>query len=535
VSSSPTAKKLAVVGAGSAGLITLYYAIRRLPDWQIVCFEKSGDVQGSWGHPYPGFVSTSTKYATQFSCYRRFDATADPEGERRRRDFFRDGEYGAYLKSFVRDKGLAPYIRHESEVRHIERVGRRWRLTLRRPAVSEEDFDALVLCTGLTERPKEIRCGVEQLLALDAARPVEGKKIVVVGGGESATDVADRLASAPLGNEVWLSIDSGIRVSPRYHPIKGVPSDFLRTRLLLSIHEDIRNAVGQKFVEARIRYREVFERVFRRRKARGPGASSVRDRRKHWDLKLTERAKDSLFKMFHNKSDDFLDTVAEDRLRIVGPPLDESYRTYADFEDGHAVDVHPDLLVPRIGFTSNLAALTDGAAAVSDFHLGCVHVEHPDLFLVGFARPILGNVPSISEMQAQYVTGLLGGRYRRPPDLREAHRRDRERLTRTFPELDTDGMYPVEMFPYCDRLAKRMGIYPSLRKAGSLRSWLKIWLSPASTMHYLDENYDADFLAEQPIHAPAIITVLLLLIKLGDLPYSLLAEAKARSGSAAAR
>ena len=519
-------KKLAIVGAGSAGLISLYYATRRLADWRITCFEKSAEVSGAWGFPYRGFVSTTTKYTTQFSCFRKFDAAADPDGERQRADFFRDGEYGDYLKSFVREKELAPYIRHGAEVRRIERVGTGWRLTIARDSIAEEDFDAVILCTGLAERPKRIPCDVEQISTVEEADRVTGKTVVVVGGGESAVDIANRLADPVRDNRVWLSVKTGIRVSPRYHPIRGVPSDFLRNRLLLSIHENIRNAVGQKFVEARIKHQEAFERVFRRKRRRVGEAASVRDKRKYWASKLTERAKDSLFNMFHNKSDDFLDAVAEDRLRIVGQPLDETYRTWADFEDGHAVAIEPDLLVPMIGFTSDIRPISGDTVTPSDFHLGCVHAEHDNVFLVGFARPIIGNIPGINEIQAQYVTGLLEGRYQRPPDIREAHARERARLEMTFPRLDTDRMYPVEMYPYCDRLAKRMGTYPSVRRAGSLRSWLKIWLSPASTLQYIDENYDAEFTAKQPIHSPGLITVLLLLIKLVDIPYTLSRKAE---------
>lgn len=346
---------------------------------------------------------------------------------------------------------------------------------------------------------------------------------MVVGGGESAVDLADRLADPSLGNEVVLSLGSGIRVSPRYHPIRGVPSDFLRNRLLVSFHEDVRNAIGRRFVEARIRHRELFERLFRRPDRRRGEAASVSDRRRHWAALLTARAKDDLFNVFHNKSDGFLDAVAEGRLRIVGPPLDEGYRTWADFEDGRAVELAPDLLVPRIGFTSDLPAISGGAFAPGDFYLGCVHAEYDDLFLVGFARPILGNVPSLCEVQAQYVTGLIAGRWPRPPDLAEAHRRDRERLERTYPEIDTGRIYPVDMYPYCDRLARAMGSYPSLRRAGSLRAWCKTWLSPASTLHYLDEDYDPSFVARQPVHAPPSLTLLLLLLKvLVDLPYQAL-------------
>ena len=518
-----TALRLAIVGAGSAGLATLYHARRQLPDWQIVCFERGGDVQGAWGHPYDGFVSTSTKFTTQFACHRRFDAVADPDADRERRDFYRDGEFGAYLEDFAHQHDLEQHIELHTEVERIEPIADRWRLTVRRvgEGPQTDDFDALVLCTGLAEQPKRIDCEIEQLFALDPRRPVRGKKIVVVGGGESAVDMAHRLAEPSLGNTVALSVATGIRVSPRYHPIRGVPSDFLRTRLMVSIHEDLRNAIGQKFVEARIWHQELFERLTGRRRGPDTQAASVRERRKAWAAKLTLAAKDALFNVFHNKSDDFLDDVAEGRLRIVGPATDTTYRSFADFDTGEPIALEPDLLVPSIGYRSNLESLSAGKVLPSDFHLACVHVEHPNLFLVGFARPILGNIPSINELQARFVTGLIAGRVHRPSEIAQEHQRDRERLERTYPKLDTDALTPVEMFPYCDGLARRMGTYPTLRRVGSLRRWIRIWLSPASTAHYLDDAYDPDFVDRQPIHLPPLLVVLLLLIKVFlDLPYS---------------
>jgi cation diffusion facilitator CzcD-associated flavoprotein CzcO len=53
-------RRLAIVGGGSSGLVTLKHALDALPDWEIVCFEKSATTTGCWGDPYPGFVSTST-------------------------------------------------------------------------------------------------------------------------------------------------------------------------------------------------------------------------------------------------------------------------------------------------------------------------------------------------------------------------------------------------------------------------------------------------------------------------------------------
>ena len=53
-----TGRRLAIIGAGSSGLITLKHARDALPGWEVVCFEKSNRVHGVWGHPYRGFVST---------------------------------------------------------------------------------------------------------------------------------------------------------------------------------------------------------------------------------------------------------------------------------------------------------------------------------------------------------------------------------------------------------------------------------------------------------------------------------------------
>ncbi|MEM7397244.1 MAG: hypothetical protein AAF492_33400, partial [Verrucomicrobiota bacterium] len=314
--------------------------------------------------------------------------------------------------------------------------------------------------------------------------------IVVIGGGESAADIANRLAEPELGNEVYLSLKTGIRVSPRYHPIRGVPSDFLRNRFMLSIHENIRNAVGQKFVEARIRHQERFERFFRAGRDHSGLVESVQERKRYWTATLTEKAKDRLFNMFHNKSDGFLDAVGEERIRIVGPPVDETYRTFHDFEMNERLEIKPDLLMPMIGYASNLAELSDGLIRVRDFYLGCVHVDHDDLFLVGFARPIIGNIPTISEMQAQYVAGLISGKIPRDTELPKQHVCERKILEEKYAELNTDAMYPVEMFPYCDRLAQRMGSYPRLSRVGSFLTWLKINLAPASTLYYRDGNYD---------------------------------------------
>ena len=509
-------KSLAIIGAGSSGLITLKLALDRLPNWEIQCFERSSSIRGCWGNPYKGFISTSTKFTTQFTCHRKYDT--DAAGKKDYSDFFKDHEYGDYLENFAQTYHLLDFIQLNTNISNVELSGDTWKIEFSEPERPPLKVTHVIICTGLTERPKEVKSTIPQLYTLQDFSSVQGKTIVVIGGGESAADTATRLAKPALNNKVYLSLKNGIRVSPRYHPIRGVPSDFLRNRLMLSIRAQFRNAIGQKFVESRIRYQNMFERLFPHKiKREDTTPKYTKKNRSYWDMLLTKAAKDQLFNMFHNKSDGFLDAVGEERIQIIGAPIDQSYFVFNTFQEDRKITLKPDILVPQLGFQSRLTSLFKPPVTVSDFYLGCIHKDYENLFLVGFARPIIGNIPTISEQQAKYIMKILDGSLIRPADIINKHQFERERLGQQFPQLNLEALYPVEMFPYCDTLAKEMGNYPSLKKVGSLSHWLKIMLSPASTMHYVDENYDSNSIDNLSVHTPFLINFLLCLVKLMDL------------------
>lgn len=524
-----TGKKLAIIGCGSSGLITLKSAIDTLPDWQIVCFEKGSRITGVWGNPYPGFVSTSTKYTTQFTCFPVRDAAVESDGGKSRAEFFRDGEYGDYLNQFADTFQLRPHIKlgHQVECLQREANGDGWSITYRSAEENRQDestiehFDAVIICTGLTAECKELETDLPKLSARELNTPdglsnVRGEKIVVFGGGESAVDYATRLSRPELNNEVYLSLRTGVRVSPRYHPIRGVPSDFLRNRLMLSIHPVLRNWIGQRFVEARMLHQERFEKWFPSKSSR-PGETPQADhqqRKKEWAYRLTQGAKDELFNMFHNKSDDFLDGVADGRIKIVGEPIDDDMTNFYQFQSDEHVEVAPTKILPAVGYKSTLAAISGGTMRLADFYLGCVHVDCPDLFLVGFARPVIGNIPSISEMQANYVTGLLSGKVARPTGIAQEHALAQEANYARYPRLDLEIIYPVEMFPYCDYLALQMDIYPTVHSTGSLREWWRVQLQPATTAHYYYQDQPTHrFFGSAPVYMPTVFVLLLLMLK----------------------
>lgn len=537
IGTSENRKRLAIIGAGSSGLIMLYCAKQELPDWEITVFERSDTIVGCWGRPYPGFVSTSTKFTTQFACFPLFDATVVRDQGASRSEFFREGEYGDYLESFAAAFGLRAHIRFHTAVQNVKRddSSGTWKLHLVFEKTNEsevESFDAVAICTGLAAQPREIFVDVPCLTAAQLNRAesvarVQNSRVVVIGGGESAVDHACRLARRELNNEVFLSLKSGIRVSPRYHPIRDVPSDFLRNRLMLSINEHMRNWIGQRFVELRILYEERFRSIFPASSilpidgniSPDTQASSTDDRgsnelRKQWAYRLTKSAKDELFNMFHNKSDDFLELVSQGRIRIIGMPVDSSASEFYEFQSEKQIQVAPAWIVPSIGYQSTIESLTGGQVRLADCYLGCASLRFPNLFVVGFARPIIGNIPSISEMQANYIARLLSQRIHIPANAEQENEAARKRLRSRFPQLNLEAIYPVEMFPYCDDLAKRMGCYQTLWSMGSLQNWLRLQCAPATTLQYFWNNPRSRAAVKSlPVYMPSLLILLLLMLK----------------------
>jgi len=503
--------KIAVIGSGCSGLITLKYLLDIYPSTDVVCFEKSQSVRGCWGNQRPDFVSTSTKYTTQFSCFRKWLPNVSPE--KKFEEFYRGSEFGDYLEAFAAYFNLRERIQFGVELKHLEWTDGCWSLQLVENGKEELlTFDAVFLCTGLVNQ--KVPFTSTTIPMTENPEGIHNKTVVVVGGGESAADVANHLAKPVHHNKVYLSLRSGIRVSPRYHPIRGVPSDFLRNRLLLSFDKSIRNWVGERFVTFRIRFSRLLEKWFPHQQTNTGKDEQVQTLRRDWDLKLKARAKGNLFNVFHNKSDDFLDAVAGKRLQIIGPPMDEQWTDYFDFDQSTTLHLSPDVLVWSTGYRSHLTVLSNGVIQLKDFYHGCVHTNLHNLFLIGFARPIIGNIPSISEIQAQYIVGLLSGKYKLPHRLVEIQQNAWRSLQTEYGAINTENVYPVEQFPYCDILAKEMGTMPTLANVKSLRTWLQVIFTPASTFHYLDKYFDRQLIDEQEVHTPVVLIAFLTLMRL---------------------
>jgi cation diffusion facilitator CzcD-associated flavoprotein CzcO len=218
---------VAIIGAGISGLTSL----KILLDYgvEVTCFESGDRIGGNWAFQNPNGHSSAYRslHIDTSKDLLSFEDLPMPESFP---DFPHHSDIKAYLDQYAETFGLLDHIRFETPVEHAERLpGGGWRLTL---PTGEELFDVLVVANGhhwdprLPDFPGEF--AGEAIHSHHYVSPTEpldlrGKRILVVGIGNSAADIVSELSQRSHGNEVVLSTRSGAWVMPKY--LFGMPID----------------------------------------------------------------------------------------------------------------------------------------------------------------------------------------------------------------------------------------------------------------------------------------------------------------------
>lgn len=218
----------AIIGAGISGLTTG----KMLSDYGIpyTCFETSDRIGGNWAFGNPNGHSSayrSLHIDNSKSVCRFFDFPMPAHYP----DFPHHSQIKDYLDRYAEAFDLLGSIEFENGVAHAERrSGGGWDLTDKRG--DTRTFDALVVANGHHWDPRmpdfpgtfdgEI---IHSHYYVDPRLPLDltGKRILVVGFGNSAVDIACELSQKSHGNRLTLSTRSGAWVVPKY--LFGRPID----------------------------------------------------------------------------------------------------------------------------------------------------------------------------------------------------------------------------------------------------------------------------------------------------------------------
>lgn len=473
-------KRVAVIGAGPSGLVTVKELLEEghLP----TCFERAAGLGGVFrfgeaggdGVVWESCRLTSSGLLTAFSDF------PDPSG---RRGHLTVGEYVDYLTTYARTFGVLAHLHFgtnvESVTAHPEGG---WLVkTQGEFGARAEHYDAVAVCSGLHQHPHiphlegaETFTGA-MLHGAEYRRPaqVAGKKVLVIGAGESGADVVAEVAKN--ASETVLSLRRGVAVQPRR--MFGVPKDYLTSRLLNSAShwvfqtrnpkDDRKRAIYKaafvpfvvldKVLQLMYRFFWEFLPLLASRDARQV-RSNLRTRR--LTVQLLAESGGTVTEQFGTKTDDFVRAIAEGRCRRV-PGVARFEGPQVTFVDGSQFE--PDIVLLCTGFDTKMPFLDPAIADARRY----LHAFNPDvgpaLGFIGFLRPAFGAIPPLAELQARWFALVLSGARELPPidAMRQSIERGAQYRSHVFRALRDRLEHLVDHTPFCDELASQVGCKPA--------------------------------------------------------------------------
>lgn len=212
-----------VIGAGVSGLT----ATKALGDWGVphTCFEASDEVGGNWYFRNPNGRSSAYR-SLHIDTSKTSVSFKDFGMDQRYPDFPHHTEIHGFLREYADTFGLRERIRFQTPVNSARRLdGGGW-------DIDGERFDALLVCNGHHWDPSYPSFPgsfdgptIHSHHYIDPTEPLalQGKRVLVVGIGNSAVDIVSELSRKGVAERTLISTRSGAWVVPKY--IFGRPAD----------------------------------------------------------------------------------------------------------------------------------------------------------------------------------------------------------------------------------------------------------------------------------------------------------------------
>jgi cation diffusion facilitator CzcD-associated flavoprotein CzcO len=384
-----------IIGAGSSGITALQ--VLRARGIDVDCYEMGSDVGGNWRYDNDNGVSSAyrslhintSRAAMEYAAY---PMPADYP------DYPSHWQIAAYFDDFVDHFGLREAITFRTEVTKVQPAeGGGYDVTVRSRDEAREarthHYDHVLVANGHhwdPRWPEPSFPGSEhfpgrQIHAHYYRTPevFDGKSVVVLGIGNSATDIA--VEASRSAKATYLAMRRGAWIIPKF--LFGTPTDHLtdsplargpRALQKLGMRTMLRIAVG-----------------------------------KMTDYGLPQPDHDIL-EAHPTVSDDLLSRLGHGDI-TVKPSISRFDGSTVCFTDGSSVEA--DVVVYCTGYKVTFPFLDDTVVRAHDNHVDLyrrvVPPDRPGLYFIGLVQP-LGAVMPLAEAQAHWVADLVEGRVTLP-------------------------------------------------------------------------------------------------------------------------
>ena len=424
------ALRIAVIGAGPSG-ITAIKSLREAGFASVTGFDRNRAVGGNWLYD-PGATHSSVFETTHIISSKTLSSYHDYPMPASYPDYPSHAQLAAYFQGYADHFGVTPHIRFGTEVLAAEPLpGDRWSLRWQEDGREHEGtFDALVVANGhhwkprMPEYPGHFTGRILHSHDFKRAAPFAGQRVLVIGGGNSACDVA--VETARVSAVTDLSWRRGYWIVPKF--IFGLPADVVaeRTRWL---PRPVRGWLNARLL----------------RVLQGPNARYGLPEPDH-PFGATHPTVNSelLYAARHGHIG-----VRRDLARYEGQTVHFTDGTHADYDTiiactGYWI-AHPFFRPEVVDFSRGLVPL----------YLRMFPARHPTLSFIGLFQP-LGCIWPAAELQSRLLAQRLAGRWAPPADLEGAIAR--ELASPDYPQLDTPRhTITVDYHAFAARLRAALG------------------------------------------------------------------------------
>ncbi|MDQ5821260.1 MAG: NAD(P)-binding domain-containing protein [Actinomycetota bacterium] len=478
------------------------------------CFERAGGLGGVFRFDENAGVVWESCRLTSSGLLTAFSDFPVPSG---RAEHMSVGEYVDYLASYCDAFGVDQHIRFGTTVESVKREPvKGWHVRTLEPdgQQREERYDAVAVCSGPNQHPHRPHFTGQEtfpgriLHSAQYRRPaqVAGKRVLIVGGGESGADIVGEISEHAA--ETVISLRRGVGVLPRTR--HGQPNDYRTCRINNSAAhwifetrnpaDDWKRHVYQavflplilvdKFIQTSAlligQFRPLLPLLRPRRPDRGAIAETrVAFKTRRLTKQLLKESGGTLHEQAGTKSDDWVRAIAAGQCRRAALIARFDGRRVL-FEDGSGFE--PDLVILCTGFEVKVPFLDEAFVRSTRYLQTFVPSIGASLGFIGFVRPALGAIPPLAELQARWFASLLSGKSDLPTEEEMRASIDRRAAFRRHYFRAVPGRleYLVDYTSLCDELASMVGCKPNrdaLRQE-SLRFRLHFMISPFVAAQY---------------------------------------------------
>ncbi|MFT4736240.1 MAG: hypothetical protein ACI92W_000345 [Paraglaciecola sp.] len=393
-------KRVCIIGAGPSGITALKNVIDE--GLEAICYDANDRVGGNWLYSEkPSHSSVfetthiiSSKTLSQYDDYTWEDH--DPSVP----DYPSHQQLASYFQGYSRHFGLDRFIKFETRVSKAVRLENGdWELTVE-DAIGQqvEVFSDLIVCNGhhwnprIPSYPGSFSGEIIHSHDFKKASDFKDKKVLVIGGGNSACDVA--VETSRVSTYTCISWRRGYRIIPKF--FFGKPSDIVGSGMTW-LPVKLRSMVSQFLIKVFI----------------GPNQNYGLEEPDHPFGATHPTINDELlYRIRHGKVQPRVDIDRMDGKLVY-------------FKDGSSEEF--DVIIACTGFIITHPFFDKSQIDYSEgpvpLYLKMLHPTIDNLFFIGLFQP-LGCIWPGAELQAKIVARQLSGKWKRPKNIADLVQRE---------------------------------------------------------------------------------------------------------------